>query len=259
MKAAFLASAVGLAAVAMTTIAHAEQVRIGITAEPYPPFASRDASGKWVGWEIEIVDALCTEAKLDCVLTPVAWEGIIPALTSGKIDLIAASMSITDERKKVISFSDRYYKTPTMIVGAKGVVMTASAEGLKGKVVGVQVSTIHEDYVVKHFASALDDIKVYQTEDEAHQDLAAGRIDAVQADAIALEAFLASKAGRECCEAKGNVADDPEILGEGAGLGFRKEDNELREKFNAALARIRLNGTYQAISGRYFSFDIYGD
>ena len=78
-----------------------------------------DASGKWVGWEIELLDAVCTEAKLDCVITPTAWDGIIPALTTKKIDVIWNSMSITDERKKTIDFSDKYYNTPTAIIGAK--------------------------------------------------------------------------------------------------------------------------------------------
>ena len=94
--------------------ANAEQVKVGIAAEPYPPFASPDASGKWQGWEIDIAMAMCEAAKLDCVITPVSWDGIIPALTTKKIDIIAASMSITAEREKTIDFSDKYYNTPTV-------------------------------------------------------------------------------------------------------------------------------------------------
>jgi polar amino acid transport system substrate-binding protein len=87
--------------------ASAQDLKIGVAAEPYPPFSSPDASGKWVGWEIEFIDAVCAEAKVTCVVTPVAWDGIIPALTSKKIDAIMGSMSITDERKKTIDFSDK--------------------------------------------------------------------------------------------------------------------------------------------------------
>jgi polar amino acid transport system substrate-binding protein len=254
MTAMTLALVIGCA-----TSAVADPVKVGIAAEPYPPFMSLDASGHWVGWEIEIVEALCVEAKLDCAITPVAWDGIIPALTTKKIDTIVASMSITDERRKTIDFTDRYYKTPTMVVGSKGTQMDASPEGLKGKVIGVQVSTIHEAYAKKHFGSQVAEIKIYQTQDEAQQDLAAGRVDAVQADAIALGAFLASDQGKACCELKGNVADDPEILGLGAGIGLRKEDKDLKEKFNTAIKGIRKSGQYQEISKKYFTFDIYGD
>ncbi len=123
------ALALGLAAGA----AAAEPVKIGIAAEPYPPFSTTDSSGQWVGWEIEIIGAVCKAAELDCVITPVAWDGIIPSLTSGQIDVIMNSMNITEERLKIIDFTDKYYKTPAMIVGAKGVEMTPDAAGLAGR------------------------------------------------------------------------------------------------------------------------------
>ncbi|WP_422377515.1 transporter substrate-binding domain-containing protein [Roseibium sp.] len=254
VKAAFVAAAVTAAGV---TGAMADQVKVGVAAEPYPPFTSPDASGKWVGWEVEFMEAICAEAKLDCVITPVAWDGIIPALTSEKIDMIVGSMSITEERLKTIDFSDKYYNTPTGIIGAKGDDFEPTPEGLSGKILGVQVSTIHADYADKYFAATADDIKQYQTQDEVNQDLAAGRLDAVQADAIALDAFLKSDAGA-CCELKGNVADDPAILGAGVGVGLRKGDTELKDKVNAAIAAIRANGTYEEFSKKYFDFDIYG-
>jgi len=254
VKAVVLAAAVGVAG---ASAALAEQVKVGVAAEPYPPFTSPDASGNWVGWEVEFMEAICAEAKLDCVITPVAWDGIIPALTSEKIDMIVGSMSITEERLKTIDFSDKYYNTPTGIIGAKGDDFEPTPEGLSGKILGVQVSTIHADYADKYFADTADEIKQYQTQDEVNQDLAAGRLDAVQADAIALDAFLKSDAGA-CCELKGNVADDPAILGAGVGVGLRKGDTELKDKINAAIAAIRANGTYEEFSKKYFDFDIYG-
>lgn len=144
------------AALAITgaATASAQQVKVGIAAEPYPPFTSPDASGNWEGWEIEFMKAMCAEAKLDCVVTPVAWDGIIPALTSKKIDMIIGSMSITAERLKTIDFSDKYYNTPTGIIGAKGDDIKPTPEGLAGKTIGVQVSTVHQAYAMKHFAPA---------------------------------------------------------------------------------------------------------
>ncbi|NML75732.1 transporter substrate-binding domain-containing protein [Rhizobium sp. S-51] len=235
----------------------AEEVKVGFAAEPYPPFASPDANGKWIGWEVEFMEALCAEAKLDCVITPVAWDGIIPALTSKKIDMIVGSMSITEERLKTIDFSDKYYNTPTAIMGPKGEKFDATPEGLAGKIIGVQVSTIHQDYVNKYFGPTAAEVKEYQTQDEANQDLAAGRVDAVQADVIALDAFIKSEAGA-CCEIKGNVVDDPAILGAGVGVGLRKGETELKDKVNAAIKAIRANGTYDTFSKKYFDFDIYG-
>ncbi len=238
--------------------AAAQEVKIGIAAEAYPPFASPDAAGNWVGWEVDFINAVCAAGELQCVITPVAWDGIIPSLTSGQIDAIMASMSITEERMQTISFSDKYYNTPTVIVGTKGVDMAPTAEGLAGKIIGVQASTIHADYVDKYFGPTAAEVKIYQTQDEANQDLAAGRIDAIQADSIALDAFLASEAGAACCDLKGAVADDPAILGMGVGAGVRKDDAELLAKLNAAIAKVIADGTYDKITANYFASSIYG-
>ena len=236
----------------------AQEVKIGIAAEAYPPFASPDASGTWVGWEVDFINAVCAAGEMQCVITPVAWDGIIPSLTSGQIDVIMASMSITEERSKTIDFSDKYYNTPTVIVGPKGVEMAPTPEGLAGKIIGVQASTIHADYVEKYFGATAAEVKIYQTQDEANSDLAAGRIDATQADSIAMDAFLASEAGAACCETKGAVADDPTILGLGVGAGVRKGEDALREKINAAIAKVIADGTYDTITAKYFASSIYG-
>lgn len=255
LKLAAAALALGLTAGA----ASAEKVRIGMAPEPYPPFASVDASGNWTGWEIDLMWALCKAAELDCEIAPIAWDGLIPALEAGQIDAIMNSMSINEERQKVIDFSDKYYNTPAVIVAAKGAEITPDPEGLAGKIVGVQVSTIHQTYAEKHFGGTAAEIKVYQTQDEANQDLVAGRIDATQADSIAMDAFLTSAEGQACCELKGAVADDPAVLGLGVGVGLRKGDEALKEKFNAAIAAVRADGTYDAITANYFSSSIYGE
>jgi polar amino acid transport system substrate-binding protein len=256
LKTIALSLALGIAAAGA---ASAEPVKVGFAAEPYPPFTSPDASGNWEGWEVEFQKAICAEAKLDCVITPVAWDGIIPALTSKKIDVIIGSMSITDERLKTIDFSDKYYNTPTGVIGPKSEAFEATPEGLKGKTIGVQVSTVHQVYAAKYFGENGATVKEYQTQDEANNDLAAGRLDAVQADSIALDAFLKSDQGKECCDLKGMVKDDPAILGAGVGVGIRKGEDELKGKLNAAIKAIRANGTYDTFSKKYFDFNIYGE
>ena len=247
-----------VAALSLGTTAMAEPLKIGVAAEPYPPFTSPDAAGNWVGWEVDFMVAICKQAELDCVITPTAWDGIIPALTSGQIDVIMSSMSITAERAKTIDFSDKYYNTPAMVMVAADSAITPDAAGLTGKIVGVQISTTHEAYTQKYFGPVASEVKIYQTQDEANQDLAAGRLDAVMADSIALQAFLDSDAGKACCKSAGMVANDPEILGAGVGFGLRQGD-PLKDKLNAAIAAIRADGTYAAITANYFAFDVYGE
>jgi polar amino acid transport system substrate-binding protein len=253
-----LAAAALVLALSGAGIASAQQVKVGLAPEPYPPFEWPDASGKWVGWEIEFIDALCAEAKLECTLTFTAWDGIIPALTTKKIDVIINSMTITDERKKTIDFSDKYYAATPGIIGPKDQKFGVTPADMKGKIIGVQVSTTHSTYAKKHFTEAAE-IKEYQTQDEANQDLAAGRLDAVQADSIALDGYLQSEQGKACCDMKGIVAPDPEVLGPGVGVGLRKEDTELKDKINVAIKALRANGKYQEITKKYFDYDIYGE
>jgi len=240
-------------AAGFTTAASAE-IRLGLDSSNYEPFYSRSADGEWTGWEIEIGDALCAAMEEDCVWVPIAWDGIIPALTAKKIDAIFGSMSITDERKKTINFSDKYYNTPAALIAPKNMSIS-SVEDLKGKKIGVQVSSTHSNYAEKYLSDGAE-VKIYQDFNDHNQDLFAGRVDAVVADSLALAPFLESAEGA-CCEIKLELNDE-EVFGIGVGAGIRKEDVELLAKVNAAIAKIRADGTYDEIAKKYFNFDIYG-
>lgn len=239
--------------------ASAEQIRVGFAAEPYPPFASPDAAGNWEGWEVDFMKTLCAEAKLDCVIVGLSYDGLIAALNANKIDMIIASMTITDARLKSIDFSDPYYKTAAALIGPKDGALEVTPEGLAGKTIGFQAGSIHQAYAGKYFGAAGATLKGYQTQDESYNDLASGRIDAVQGDVIALDGFLKTEQGKSCCELEGNVKGDPTILGSGVGVGLRKDEVDLKAKINASIKAIRANGSYQQFSKKYFEFDVYGE
>ncbi len=257
MNRGFIASLLAGAVLAFSSVAAFAQdaVKFGVAAEPYPPFSSKDASGKWVGFEIDLMDAVCAEAKLKCELVEVAWDGIIPSLQEKKIDVIWSSMSITDKRKQVIDFTEMYYNTPAVFVAAKSSDIQISKDGLKGKIIGVQTSTTHADYAAKEYGDVAE-VKIYDTQDNANADLVAGRVDVLLADAIALDAFIKSDQGTDY-EVKAQAPDDP-IFGAGVGGGLRKEDDELEGKLNAAIDALLANGTYNEIAKKYFDFDISG-
>ena len=106
-------------AVLYCAAAAANPLRIGIAAEPYPPFTIKQSNGQWSGFEVELVRKLCQRLKQSCQIAEVSWDGIIPALNSKKIDVIFNSMSITPEREKVIAFSLPYYYTASEFVGPR--------------------------------------------------------------------------------------------------------------------------------------------
>ncbi|MBZ8134166.1 ABC transporter substrate-binding protein [Afifella sp. IM 167] len=251
-----LAAAAALLAIAAVPAAAQEKIRIG-TEGAYPPFNELTSDGKLQGFDIDIAKALCDEMKVECEFVTQDWEGIIPALLAGKYDAIIASMSITDERKEKVDFTNKYYNTPPAIAVAKDSDMTeATEESMQGKALGAQASTTHSNYAQAHFSGA--DIKLYPTADEYKLDLSSGRLDAVIDDVVVLSEWVKSEDGA-CCKILTTLPIDPVINGEGAGIALRKGEDELREKFNTAILALRENGKYKEINDKYFDFDVYGE
>ncbi|UUM32055.1 ABC transporter substrate-binding protein [Vibrio japonicus] len=224
----------------------------------YPPFNYMDASGNPAGFDIEIADALCEEAKLECSWVSQSWDSLIPALMARKSDVIMASMRITEDRKKRVLFTNKYYQTPARFVANGNQPITISKEGLKDKVIGVQTGTIHDRYVTDMYGDVAE-IKRYSGQDEVYIDMQNGRLDVTfgNSDQLAL-AFLDKEIGQGF-EFVGEAVTDKAYIGEGTALALRKKDKELAEKFNQAIEAIRANGTYDKIASKYFSFDIYGE
>jgi len=233
-----------------------KKLRVG-TEGAYPPFNLVDKKGQVQGFDIDIAKALCKEMGMDCEFKVQDWDGLIPGLMAKKFDVIIASMSITDERKQKVDFSNKYYQTPARFVAKKGAGMAVSKEGLKGKSVGVQRATIHENFVRDMFGDAVI-VKAYATQDEANMDLVAGRVDLVIADAtVLLGGFINTDAGKGF-EFIGPSYVDKKWFGDGVGIALRKGENDLRQKLNKAIDAIRANGVYQKINAKYFDFDVYG-
>ena len=233
-----------------------KKIRIGVEGA-YPPFSWVEPDGTLRGFDIDIAVALCEQMGAECELVTQDWDGIIPALLSRKYDAIIASMSITEERKKKVAFTKKYYNTPAKFARRKGSGIEISKEGLAGKTVGVQRATTHDNFVTATFGDAVE-IKRYATQDEAYLDAVAGRLDLLLADSVAMDdGFISTDNGKDW-EFVGPGYVDPEYFGEGAGIATRKKDTELVEKLNAAIDEIRANGTYKEINAKYFEFDVYG-
>ncbi|AKH19169.1 ABC transporter substrate-binding protein [Sedimenticola thiotaurini] len=237
-------------------VAETMKIRMG-TEGAYPPFNLIDKNGELAGFDVEIGKALCAAMKAECEWVTSDWEGIIPALLSKKFDTIIASMSITEERKEKVAFTDKYYTTPVRFARAKGTDFEISDEALKGKIVGVQASTVAENFLRGRFGDIVE-VRAYGTQDEANLDLLSGRVDLLLADSFVLGEFLKSESG-QAAEFVGPGYTDKKYLGEGIGIAVRKEDTALLEKLNQAIKQIREDGTYARINDKYFDFDVYGE
>ena len=249
------AAALAVSATGAPTAA-ADELRIGVEGA-YPPFSWKEADGSLKGFDIDIANAICAQMGRECTLVEQDWDGMIPALLARKYDAIIASMSITEERKKRVGFTSKYYNTPAMFVAADGSGLDVSAAGLSGKAVGVQRGTTHQCFMEKIYPDA--DLRLYATQEEVFLDLAAGRLDAQFSDSLqADEGFLKTDAGKGYAFV-GGPQFDLECHGEGAGIAVRKGEGELLDALNAAIVAIREDGTYKAINDQYFDFDVFGD
>lgn len=227
-------------------------LRIG-TEGSYPPFEYRDASGALKGFDIDAGNMLCAEMKVQCIWLPQDFDGLIPALKAGKIDLIISSLSMTPDRAKVVDFTKPYYLSPSQLVALKSSGITDDPATLKGKVVGVQSGTIHQSYMEQKLPDISD--KVYNTIQEAELDLEAGRIDALLADKLVTYDWLAKAGTAKGFDYVGKVLVDPLVTGQ-IGIGVKKGDTALARKLNAAIDLFLADPSYDRIAGGYFPFSI---
>lgn len=227
-----------------------------VTEGKYAPFNMLDAQGRPAGFEVELAQELCKRAKIECRIVAAPWDDILPGLLDKRYDAIMASMDMTPERRRQVSFTKRYMLVPGAFVAPKSAAVPDGAPALlRGKTVGVQRGTVFADYLDRTFRKAIR-VKPFPTADEARRELAAGKLDAVMGDKVALWQWLKSSDG-DCCGFFGQDVKDTRTLGDGVGIGLRKDDSKLRDAFNKALAETIADGTHKRIADKYLPFAIY--
>ena len=258
------------------SIANSQTIRIG-TEGAYPPWNNLNSAGELEGAEIDFGNEACKRMGVTCEWVTQDWDGIIPALLQGKYDIIIAGMSITEERKEKVNFTTGY-----MTDGARFAVLKNSGlanlniagmakvnlnnaggkeqaaigqliAAMDGKTVCVQSSTIHQNFLEKHMSGAVD-VKLYQAVDDHNLDLAAGRCDAVLADVGSIIDFMESDGGVDVAFTGPTFSGG--VFGDGVGGAVRKEDTDILEMWNAAIAEMSKDGTTAEITKEWFGRDI---
>ncbi len=260
----------------IASIANSQTIRIG-TEGAYPPWNNLNSAGELEGAEIDFGNEACKRMGVSCEWVTQDWDGIIPALLQGKYDIIIAGMSITEERKEKVNFTTGY-----MTDGARFAVLKNSGlanlniagmakvnlnnaggkeqaaigqlvAAMDGKTVCVQSSTIHQNFLEKHMSGAVD-VKLYQAVDDHNLDLAAGRCDAVLADVGSIIDFMESDGGVDVAFTGPTFSGG--VFGDGVGGAVRKEDTEILDMWNAAIAEMSKDGTTAEITKEWFGRDI---
>ena len=261
---------------------YADKIKIG-TEGAYPPWNSKDASGALIGFEVELAYSLCGYIGRQCEVVEQDWDGMILALQMRKFDAIMAGMSITDERKKVITFSQGYADEVAALAVMKG----SSLEGmstpvgislskpnsdakkalktitkaLAGKTVCTQTGTIHQNFLESGDVGKVN-VRTYKTQDEVNLDLTSGRCDVALAAAVAFTDY-AEKSGKPVVLVGPTFSGG--AFGNGVGVGLRQasqlggtlgvRDAELLNAFNKAIDQARKDGVISRLAIKHFGFD----
>ncbi|MGE1563784.1 transporter substrate-binding domain-containing protein [Pantoea septica] len=241
---------------AFSQLSLAEQtLRFGVD-PTFPPFESKASDGSLQGFDIELGNAICAQAKVTCQWVQIGFDSSIPALQAKKFDAILSAMSMTEKRREQVDFSAMIYNTPSVLLTPKNSALTDDIRTLRGKSVGVAQGTIQETYAKAKWAAQGVNIVSYPNQMEIYPDLVAGRLDASLANAVsAAQGFLNTPEGKNYAIQATLV--DKELLGNGVGIGLRKGDAASLKLINDALAQLHANGTYDRLAKKYFAFKVY--
>ena len=271
-----LLSLLAISSIFLATVVNAKSIRIG-TEGAYPPWNNLNAAGELEGAEIDFGNEACKRMGVECEWVTQDWDGMIPALLNGKYDIIIAGMSITEERKAKVNFTNGYMNDGARfwvlqdsglanlsVAGISKVNMNNAGgkekaavgqliAAFSGKTVCVQSSTTHANFVEQYMAGGTE-IKLYQTVDDHNLDLAAGRCDAVLTDVASALDFMDTDQGSNAVFTGPTFSGGP--WGDGVGGAIRKEDTDILEMWNKAIAEMAADGTTANITKKWFGRDM---
>lgn len=232
---------------ASTAMADERPLRIGVDI-PYEPYQYQQPDGTITGFEVELIEAVCVEMQRQCEWVKQGWDGIIPGLLARKYDFVASAMNITKDRARQVLFSEPYYQVPTVWVSPANEEIDMEGE-LADVAIGVQLGTIQDRYVSQFYPKA--DIRRYSDTGGVINDMRSGRLKLVfTAFPLAQDTLLKDDAYVR----QGSLVTEPKsIYGPGVGAAFRKRDRKLVKQFDAAMAEVKTNGTFERLHQKYFS------
>jgi len=272
----FILFLLALSLLCVASIANAKSIRIG-TEGAYPPWNNLNSAGELEGAEIDFGNEACKRMDANCEWVTQDWDGIIPALLNGKYDIIIAGMSITEERKEKVNFTNGYMNdgarfwalkdsgladisiagvTKVNMNNAGGKEQAAVGQliaAFEGKTVCVQSSTTHANFASQYMSGG-SEVKLYQTVDDHNLDLIAGRCDAILSDVASAIDFMATDQGSNAAFTGPTFSGGP--WGDGVGGAIRKEDTDILDMWNEAIAEMAADGTTAEITKKWFGRDM---
>ena len=237
-----------LAFTCVSSVHAADKLRMGMEGA-HPPFNDMDASGQVVGFDVDIGAALCAKMKVECEVVTTDFENLIPALNNNEFDFLISSLSVTEERKQLVDFTDPYYINKLQFIAAESSDLTNAPGSFMGKTLGAQEGTLAATWLQANAANVAT-VQTFQTQDELYVALATGQLDGALGDKYSAYEWLRTDAGKGF-ELKGEPVED----GDHIAIATRLND-PLRTRLNVALKDILADGTFKKINDKYFPFSI---
>ncbi len=222
-----------------------------LTETDYPPFDYAGPDGAPTGFNVELARELCNEIKVQCTIQMRRFDTLVDSLNKREGDAIIASLAETPQMRKLVDFSNPYYRAPARFVALRNSPLKAlDARALEGKKVAVVAGTAFEAYLKNLFTEV--ELKPYKTAADARAALKKGDVDLLFGDGIALAFWLNGTDSANCCEFRGGPYLESRYFGEGVGIAVRKGDDLLRRAFNWGLFRLWEKGRFTDLWLRYF-------
>lgn len=211
----------------------------------YAPFESENADKTIVGFDIEVIQAIANKAGLKIKIVNTPWEGLFSQLESGDRDILVSAITINDERKKIMDFSDPYFEAIQLIAVPSSSKISQFSD-LKKYKVGVQTGTTGDEVTSRLLGKSNSNIKRFEGTPLALQELTNGGVDAVVADNGVIRNFLANNPKTF------KTLSDTSFSKEHYGIAVKKGRLDLLKKINEGLSAIKADGTYDLIHKKYF-------
>ena len=212
----------------------------------YAPFESQNEKAEIVGFDIDVLKAVAAKAGFELKFVNTPWEGIFNALGQGDRDMVVSAVTITEERKQTMDFSDPYFDAQQLIA-VKDNSKIAKFADLKKLKVGVQTGTTGDEAVSKLLGKTSTNIKRFESTPLALKELESGGVDAVVADNGVIIHYVANNPG-----GKFKTVADKDFVPEQYGVALKKGNSALQAKINQGLAAIKADGSYDKIYTQYF-------
>ncbi|MGI9373280.1 MAG: transporter substrate-binding domain-containing protein [Hyphomicrobiales bacterium] len=227
------------------------QLRI-VTTDGYPPFNYRDAAGNMAGFNIELMQAICSTLRIQCSFAVAPFEQLFTALQNNEADVAAASISRSATNYQRADFSKPYFRSGgRFAVRVQSSTKEPTPREFSGKRLGVVQNTAHAAYLSAFFGRA--NVTAFPSHLEAAEALRVGQIDALFGDNMALNFWIQGEASRDCCKLVPGAFWESFYFGDGAGLATRRNDQKTLDVLNYGLDRVKISGAYDTIFRKYFA------